>query len=295
MMRRIPGGLLALSTAEDGTSAQVSWGRSRFTIQGHRAEDYPSIGAFPAGDHRTLPQGLLRRCISHTAFAAAQGETARALLTGVELRLGANGVFALATDGFQAAAYATHPNVGRPVDGAIVVPASVLTEVARLLDDSEEPCDVAQHGNHVMFRCGAVHLTARLLEGKYFDLLGLVPREFPTVVRVDRDTLVGACERVGIVAEAEAPHAVTMDLTSDGMKLTASRAEVGAAEEEVTALVSGPTMHMGFNVKQMIEGLRRFEGREVKLEISGPLSLTRWTDSDDGKFQYLQMPLQMPE
>lgn len=295
MMRRIPGGTLTWSTEAGTAGAHIRWGKTQLTIHGYEPNDYPTAASFPDHPDRTIAQGLLRHAITHTAFAAAQGETARALLTGVELRFAGDALFALATDGFQAAAYETQPGSPRPTEGAIVVPASVLVEVARLLADPDQPCDIAQQGNQILFRAGSVHLAARLLEGKYFAVLDLVPKAFPTTIRVARTALIGACERVGLICEADPPHAVTLDVAAEQLTLTATHADVGTAEETLEGAIDGPPLRLGFNVRQMTEGLRRFEGGEILLEISGITSLARFTDPTDRRLNYLQMPLQMPE
>ena len=97
------------------------------------------------------------------------------------------------------------------------------------------------------------------------------------------------------IAEAEAPYCVLIDVTQDGLQLSATRPDVGSAQEELPANVSGPALHIGFNVRQSLDGLRRFTGHEILLEISGPKSLSRWSDPDDQRFQHLQMPLEMPD
>jgi DNA polymerase-3 subunit beta len=295
MMRRIPGGELRWDAPSGTPGARIAWGRSHFAIHGYDPGEYPQIATFPERVDRILTQARLRHAITHTAFAAAQGETARALLTGVELRLSGEALFALATDGFQAAAYATDPDAPRPADGSVVVPAPVLQDVARLLADVEDPCDIVQQGNQILFRAGNTYLVARVLEGKYFAVLDLVPKAFPTVAQVGRDALFGACERVGLICENEPPHAVTVHAADGQIQLSSVSADVGTAEEVVEARISGPDVKMGFNVRQLIEGLRRFEGSEIQIEISGAKSLARFTDPADRRLQFLQMPLQMPE
>jgi len=47
-------------------------------------------------------------------------------------------------------------------------------------------------------------------------------------------------------------------------------------------------------IRQLLEGLRRFAGGEVQIEISGATTLTRFTDPADPRLQFMQMPLQMP-
>lgn len=294
MMRRIPGGNLFWQSDKGDAGVRISWAKSQFAIHGYAAGEYPPIPSFPATAERTLPQGLLRHAIQHTAFAAAQGETARALLTGVEIRFTGSSLFALATDGFQVAAYSTDTAATRPSDSGIVVPAAVLQEVARTLGDGDDPCDIAQQGNQILFRAGATYLVARLLEGKYFAVLDLVPKQFPTVVHVQRDVLLGACERVGLISDNEPPYAVVLSVTRGGLELNATSPDVGTAEEQLEVQVDGPEVRLGFNGRQLTEGLRRLGGAQIRIEISGATTLTRFTDPVDGRLQFMQMPLQMP-
>jgi DNA polymerase-3 subunit beta len=293
LVRRIPSGILEIEADNAQGGARISWGKSQFSIHGFSPEEFPATAPFPSVPHYSFPQRVLRAAISHTTFAAAQGETARALLTGVELRFAPDGLFALATDGFQAAVYASHPDSPRPESGAVVVPSGVLQDVSRLLADSEDLCDVAMEGRQILIRAGTTHLVARTLEGRFFAVLDLVPAAFPTRIRIAREALVGALERMAVIADAEPPHCVLVDVGSAALRLAATRADVGSAEEELAAGVDGTPIQLGFNVRQTLEGLRRFAGQDVLLEISGPKSLARWTDPEDRRFQHLQMPLEM--
>ncbi len=293
-VRRVPSGEVRFQGIAGGSGARIQWGTGHCTIHGFSPADFPSIPPFPEAPERTMTQGALRRIIQRTAFAAAQGETGRALLTGVELRFGHEGVFALATDGFQVASYATHPAVERPENGAVVVPATVLLEVARSLAEGDAPCDIARDGNRLLFRFGSMHVATRLLEGKYFAVLDMVPKVFPTVARVDRDVLTGACERVGLISDNEAPYAVSAAFAPGEIRLSAASPDVGEAEEAVPAEVEGPQLIAGFNGRQLIHGLRRLEGNVVHIELSGAQTLARFTTPADPCLQYMQMPLHMP-
>jgi DNA polymerase-3 subunit beta len=294
LLRRIPGGLLRCASLEDGSGLRVSWERSQFSVQGFDPREYPPLPLFPARAERALSRPDLRRAITHTVFAAAQEETARALLTGVELRFSGDALFAVATDGYQVATYATRPEVPRPAEDAVVLPASMLGELARMLGDEDLPCEIARDGNHVLFRSGDSWMALRALEGKFFPVLDLIPKEFPYTIRTERLALVGACERVGLVAEGEPPYALLLRAQNDTVTLQAERAGVGSAEEAVPAEVSGETPLLAFNVRQLLEGLRLFAGDRLELQLSGAKSVARFVDPADARWEYMQMPLELP-
>ena len=292
-VRRIPAGPIALSSLTAGAGARILWEKSQSTIHGFAPEEFPPVPTFPDTPERAMPQGLLRRAILHSAFAAAQNDSARALLTGVELRFHNDALFALATDGFQVAAYATQPTLERPAESGLVVPASVLLEIARTLADSQDSCEIARLGNRLLFRSGPTSLVTRTLEGRYFAVLDMVPKDFPTAVQVERDALSGACERVSLISDNEAPYPITLSVSPTTIRVAARSTDVGEAQEELSAETTGPDITVGFNGRQLLQGLRHFEGRVLRLELSGPSTLARMTDREDHRLQYMQMPLQM--
>ena len=292
-IRRIPAGPITLSSLTASAGARILWETSQSTIHGFAPEEFPPVPVFPEAPERTMGQGLLRRAILHSAFAAAQNDSARALLTGVELRFQNDALFALATDGFQVAAYATQPALERPAESGLVVPASVLLEIARSLADSQDTCDIARLGNRLLFRSGPTCLITRTLEGRYFAVLDMVPRDFPTVVHVEREALSGACERVGLISDNEAPYPVTLSVSPTTIRVAARSPDVGEAQEDLSAETNGPDITVGFNGRQLLQGLRHFEGKVLRLELSGPSTLARLTDREDHRLQYMQMPLQM--
>ena len=293
LLRRIPAGQLEWSSDDDGASAAVTWKRSRFSIHGFDANSFPSVPEFPSPPTHTLAQGILRRTILHSVFAAGTGDMSRPLLSGVELRMSDDGIFALATDGFQAASFSSNVEALRPQADGVVVPATALSEVARLLGDGEEPCAIATRGNQILFRAGNSYLASRVLEGRFFSVLDLVPKQFTTSVQVEREAFVGACSRVAFVSEQEPPHTVLLKAGDGEVRLEASNPQVGSAQESVEAQLDGETIELGFNGHQLLEGLRHFEGPRVLLELSGVKSLARITDPADRRLQLLQMPLDL--
>ena len=290
LLRRIPGGEIDCSLNE--YNLVLGWGSSRHVLHGFDQADFPAIAAQP-DPAATLPAHALRHAIEHVTFAAADGDTARALLTGVELRIAADALFALATDGFQVASYCSQPGAERPEE-AIVVPALALSELARSLGDTDAPVEIGYDGRMIHFRCGSNRLSTRLLEGKYFAVLELVPKEFPSRIVVRREAFAEAVRRVGLVTEGEAPHVLTLVGEGAAIELQATAADVGVANEQMSAEVEGPAVRVSFNARQLAAGLAHFHGDSVTMEISGENTLARVVDGD-GRLQFLQMPLQMPE
>ncbi len=292
VLRRLPAGTVTWDGDTANNTAAITWERTRVSVAGIPPEQYPPLPAPPELRQYSFPQAHLKRGILSTSFAAAPPEAARALLTGIELRFTTKTISALATDGFHAAAFSTHADPPA-ADSALVVPALSLLETSRLLADTEDPVDLSIDTSHLWLHTSGADLGLRLLEGKYFSILDLVPKTFSATLSVPRTALIGACERVGVATEAHPPHAVTATIHDSQLHLYASFPGVGSAEEIMDVQLRGQDIRFAFNAQQLLAALRRFHGDQVLWELSGEDSLARISDPKDPALQYMHMPLQM--
>jgi DNA polymerase-3 subunit beta len=292
IVRRIPGGELTFRSEGDDPTVHLAWRRSRFTIQGFAADQFPPFPTFP-GQAATFVPNRLADAVRHTVFAAST-DAARPVLTGVELFVDADEFRALATDGTRVAHHCSR--VDREDWSAaqrLLVPARGLAEALRILDGDEQG-SLAVLDNHLLLDLTDTRLAIRLLDGRYPAVLELLPKSYPTVARLSRQDLYDACERVSLIADAaERLYAVTLSTGTDRVRLTAQSPEVGRAEEEIEARVEGPELVVGFNARMLLDGLRHADGEQVLLELSGPLTAARLRRPDDESFVYLQMPVRI--
>ena len=117
----------------------------RFTahLRGIDADEFPAIPT--AGERPTtrISQKVLRRALSETAFAAASDE-ARPILTGVLVHFEGDRVTLAAADNYRIAVK-TIPVLDAVEDTRLVIPARSLTELVRILGDTDDPVDVVHY------------------------------------------------------------------------------------------------------------------------------------------------------
>ena len=102
----------------------ISSGRSKATINGIDAEEFPPIPTVLDGIRAVINAGVLKKAISRVAFAAATEES-RPVLTGVELKIEGNDFSLAAADGFRLAVQ--KDKLTEPIDGNIEVIIHAMT------------------------------------------------------------------------------------------------------------------------------------------------------------------------
>ena len=203
----------------------------------------------------------------------------------------------LATDGFQARYFEHVAGAPGITDmEPMVLPATL----APFLQDPHMggTLRIDRQGHYVRVSSGyGGAVTVRMLEGRYFAVMDLVPTEFGTSRYVDGAALREAVEACAAAAD-QAPFAVRMHAGAEELAF-----ETLSEDATVRATVpadgwDGPDMALAFNARNLAAGLQALLGKgggTVCVELSGPKSLARITAGGRMDRQILLMPLDVAE
>lgn len=295
IVRRLPPVTVTVDVDPVNWTATIAAGSSEFVVHGQAPENFPGLPRPEGGQMAAPSAALLRRVLQTTLFAASEDD-ARPILTGVQITFRTGELRALSTDGFRIA-YRRVPDdsLADDADLSVTLPRRTLAEVARLLGD-EGTVSLLAARTHVLFHLGHVQVLSRVLEGAYPPVLDLVPKTYPARLRVERERLEAACERVSLLADPlQRAYPVTLSWATGSLVLSASSPSVGRAREELPAHAEGDAFHVIFNAQLLLDGLRNVQASDVVLELSGPLTAARLSSPQDDGYLYVLMPMRPPE
>lgn len=219
--------------------------------------------------------------IQNVAFAASIDES-RPVLTGVLLNMDGKTASMVSTDGFRLAVCKVElpMTLGKK---QLIIPASVLKEVARILGATKAAkitLFLPSIGSQMVLRCENVQIVSQLIDGKFPDYQTIVPKGHKTRTIIAVAELLKACKQASIIAR-EGNNVVRFHLQPpDGdaalpgpnqtgkVKLLAESDETGASEIELDATVEGQELEIAFNVKFLQDGLGAINTRNVIIETN---------------------------
>jgi DNA polymerase-3 subunit beta len=275
-------------------------------MRGMPADDFPELPLAQVATPIRLDAEALIKGLRATLFASS-GDEAKQLLTGVHLGLDANGLECAATDGHRLAVLRLQNGAdapaaaGEPVDQAadlldVTVPARSLRELERLLSSrgASDPVSLFCDRGQVVFQWADQVLTSRSLDGTYPNYRQLIPESFARSLQLDRKGLVGALERVAVLADQ---HNNVVKLSSDPvagqLAISADAQDVGSGSEALAAEVSGEAIQIAFNVRYVLDGLKAMGSERVELRCNAPTTPVVLSPLDEPAFTYLVMPVQI--
>ncbi|MFN8660867.1 MAG: DNA polymerase III subunit beta [Thermomicrobiales bacterium] len=268
-------------------------------INGIDADEFPLMPQPEAGAYTAAvdPQ-VLREMIGLVEFAAASDDS-RPVLAGVLIRFEEDRVTMASADGFRLAV--REGQLVAPVTERldIIVPARAVRELSRILGDRTEPVEltVTPNRGQLVVSTGDTIFSSRLIDGTFPDFRQIIPREFATEIELSRDEFLTAVRRAGFFARdnndvVRIGARVSADELAPGqVQVSATAAERGSSQSEMTAAVNGPEGQIAFNSRYLLDVLSVLRTGRVVLGMNGSnqAGVLRPLESTD--YTYVIMPM----
>jgi DNA polymerase-3 subunit beta len=288
IVKELPAADLALRV-QDNATVSLKCGTAAYKLVGMAPDDFPPVVPAAQAAWIKLEAKTLREMLAATSFAVSHDET-RYALNGVLFALAGTDARLVATDGHRLAmASRSVGNVGAAVTG--IVPRKAVTEIMRVLGAGEE-VQIALTENQFLLQMPNFVMTARLIEGQFPNFEAVIPKAHPGKLVISRTALVAALRRVAVMAE-ERNKPVKFVLAPGALRLSASSADLGEAEETLDVDYGGAEVTIGFNSRYVLDAISPIEKDQIVLEFKDGLSPGVIRSVDDEGYCCVIMPMRI--
>ena len=199
IVRKLPDGAqVELAMDETGSRLNLTAGKSAFALQTLPREDFPAMAQDEMPVAFAMPTQDLRRLIDKTRFAISVEET-RYYLNGIYLHVldedGSSLLRAVATDGHRLARVQLARPVGAEAMPAIIIPRKTVSEVQKLLEDSDGEVSMQVSDTKINFAFADIVLTSKLIDGKFPDYTRVIPTDNDKVLKLDAKSFAQSVDR----------------------------------------------------------------------------------------------------
>jgi DNA polymerase-3 subunit beta len=276
--------------------AEISSGKSQFTIMGISAETFPSFPAYEEEDFISLESALLREMIDKTIFAVSNDES-RYNLTGVfftRRESEADKILRMvATDGYRLSL------IDRPLkmeieglENGILLPKKGLSELTRLLEEEGNQVWVKMKNNNFIVKKDPVVLIMRLLDAEFPDYQQVIPSQTKRFIRMKRSQILESLKRVSILS-SEKTKGVKFHFAEGLLELSSYNPDFGEAKEEFSVDYKGEDLTVGFNYRFVLEVLNILTSEEILFELEDAASPAIIRPANDTQHTCVVMPMRI--
>ncbi len=119
-----------------------------------------------------------------------------------------------------------------------------------------------------------------------------MPSEWQTRIKVKREELEGAIERVALIAREGKNNLVRFHIEGQQLILS-SNAELSDAQEQMEQMMEGKDIDIAFNVRYMSDVLKVLEEDEICLRFNSNVSPCEVCPPEGADYLYLVLPVRV--
>ena len=247
----------------------IYYQNGKYNFVGQNGDEYPQ--AKPLKDDATkieiLAENLLTG-ISRTLFATAEDEL-RPIMNGILFDISDTDITFVASDGHKLVRYKNSSAKGKD-KAALILPKKPANLLKTVLPKETGLVEISFDENNAYIKMENVIIISRLIEGRYPNYNGVIPKDNPFKVIVDRVLLVTALKRVAVFSNPGS-SLIKLQLLPNSIFISAQDIDFStSAEETVACVYEGDEINIGFKGTYLIEILSNIPSPEVVLQLADP-------------------------
>lgn len=279
---------------EQNFGMTISSLNGEYSVVGVNGAEYPQVPFEAEADSHafTMSSALLLDAISKTVSCTADDEL-RPVMNGIFFDLTPEKATLVATDAHRLVRYSnTSIHVDEPA--SFILPKKPANLLKNVLAKDENEVNIRFGARNVLFNFASTEIICRLIDGRYPNYNAVIPQNNTNIMTIDRATLLSACKRVAVFANA-GTALIRLALAENSVTVSSQDIDFStSAEEKLVCSYNGTPMAIGFKAPFLNELLGTIESDEVMLKLADPARaglLLPATNEENEELLMLLMPM----
>lgn len=258
--------------------------------------EFPELPKINIENSIEIEQNTLKDMIRKTIFAVSTEEN-RPIFTGCLFEIKNNKLNVVAVDGFRLAwkSIFLQNNIN---DFTAVIPGRTLNEVNKIILDSFDTIKIGVAKNQALFEMENCKLVTRLLDGEFLNYSSVIPENWETRIRVNKNIIQNCFERISLISassiEKEKKYPVKINIDIGKITISCTN-QTGDAKEEIYLSTEGQNLEEGFNPKYFLDTLRVIDDEEIYIDFGTNISPCIIRPIEDGDYIYMILPIRLKD
>ncbi|MBD9159673.1 MAG: DNA polymerase III subunit beta [Clostridiales bacterium] len=295
IIRKLPDTEIHISV-NDKNLLEIECEGSLYKLATMNPDEFPELPKIEIENSIEVDQNVLKNMIRKTIFAVSSEES-RPIFTGCLFEVESNKLSLVAVDGFRLALRSIYLSK-QTNNFSAVIPGKTLNEVNKIISDSFEPVKIGVAKNQALFEMDNCKVVTRILDGEFLNYKNVIPSNWETRVKVNKNSLQNSFERVSLISsssvekEKKYPVKVQVDI---GKVVISCTNQTGDAKEELYVATEGKNLEAGFNPKYFLDSLKAIDDEDVYVEFGSSISPCLIKSVENNDYTYMILPIRLKE
>jgi len=196
----------------------------------------------------------------------------------------------VATDSFRLAEkkvkIKSHPSFDH-----ILIPFKNVSDIMRILEESEEDIDITFDKNQISFTGEDFYLVSRVVDANFPAYKQIIPKESSTVVVILKQDLINALKVSRVFSDSFNRITLIISPKEKSFRISTKNTDIGENTTDITASLKGEALQISFNYKNLFDCFQSIDADSVSLLFDGLSKPLIIKGIGDQSFFYLVMPM----
>ncbi|MEI7993416.1 MAG: DNA polymerase III subunit beta [Methylococcaceae bacterium] len=288
--RLLPNGA-EIKFEQQDDKVKISSSRSRFSLSCLPADNYPEFSESELENQFFINAGKFKKALDKTLFCMANQDI-RYYLNGLLLNISNSKIKLVASDGHRMSIYEDTLDQGIGYEARIIFPRKAVLELSRLLDDPVTELKVEFSGNNIRIFIKNLVFSSKLVDSKYPDFGKVFQQDFNNPIQIQKQVLKDALTRVAILSN-EKFKGITLDITSECLRISTHNPEHDEAEEELVIDYEGVPLSIAFNSQYLLDAVSNLDSELSVITIASNASSCFIDEPNACVYRFIVMPMRL--
>ncbi len=271
---------------------------SLYKLATMNADEFPELPKIVIENSIETDQTILKNMIRKTIFAVSIEEN-RPIFTGCLFEVINNSLNVVAIDGFRMG-WVSNSLSSASSNFKAVIPGKTLNEVNKIILDSFDRIKIGVSKNQAIFEMENCKIVTRLLDGEFLNYASVIPKDWETRIRVNKNILQNCFERISLISsssiEKEKKYPVKISIEVGKVTISCTN-QTGDAKEEMFTETEGKDLEIGVNPKYFLDALKAIDDEEIYISFGTNISpcVIKPVDETARNYTYMILPIRMKE
>ena len=260
---------ITMSLDEEKCQLMCDYGNGNFSMPYDNADEFPMPNTDSENAESVIVDGKkIMKAIELTFFAVGNSVT-RPIMNGVHFDFSENGMVASATNTHKVVMYRDRNMECKGV-GEFTLPKKPSSVLSSILSSVDGDVKISFGGSAISVNNTNFKLSARLLEGRFFDCESLTRGVRPISVTIDKGLALQALKRVTPMT-SDVSNLAVLFFEQGKVTITADNSMFGKSASETVVCDCDSELRIGFKCSDLIELFKNIEDDNIVMEMVNPM------------------------
>lgn len=260
---------ITMSIDAESCRLLCDYGNGNFSMPYDDANEFPTPNMENENPTSVIVEGeKIMKAIELTSFAVGNS-TIRPIMNGIHFNFSEDGMVVSATNTHKIAVYKDKSINGGNL-GEFVLPKKPSSILSSILSLENDDVKISFGGSAISVNNTNFKLSARLLEGRFFNCESLTRDVRPISVTIDKGLALQALKRVTPMT-SDVSNLVVLFFEQGKVTITADNSVFGKSASETVVCDCDSELRIGFKCSDLIELFKNIEDDNIVMEMVNPM------------------------